>query len=115
MTGLNMMLIALGGFTFASVLPLAASAHSGDALVHAETVCLEQGVGPNSIPFETCVTRAAQAYELGRPDVAVAEARKVSAASKACIANDIEPMTKEFRECMAAETSKVTISHYETR
>ena len=49
MSRLNMIVIAVGGFAVAAVLPLAARAQSGDALAHAENICLEYGVGPNSV------------------------------------------------------------------
>jgi len=112
---LNMVAIALGGFTVAAALPLAVRAQSGDALAHAENVCLEQGVGPNTIPFEACVSLTARAYGRGEPDLAVIEARKISEASKACLSYDIEPMTQEYRQCMANESSKITVSRYEAR
>ena len=41
--------------------------------------------------------------------------RKVSDASQACLSYDIEPMTLGFRQCMANETSRITVSHYEAR
>ncbi len=115
MSRLTMIVIAMGGVATAAVLPMAGRAQSGDALAHAENACLEQGIGPHSVPFETCVSGAARAYDRGEPDLATAEARKVGAASKACIANDIEPMTLEFRQCMASETSRITVSRYEAR
>jgi len=115
MSRLNMIVIAVGGFALASVLPLAARAQSGDALAHAEYICLDQGVGPNSVPFEYCVNRAARAYDRGEPDRAAAEARKVSEASKACLSYDIEPMTMGFRQCMANETSRIIVGRYEER
>ena len=37
-------------------LPYAARAQSGDALAHAEHTCLDYGVGPNSVAFDTCVS-----------------------------------------------------------
>jgi len=116
MSRLNVIVIAAAGFfAAAAVLPLAARAQSGDALAHAENICLDYGVGPNSVPFETCVSRAARAYDRGEPDRAAAEARKVSDASKACLSYDIEPMTLGFRQCMANETSRINISRYEAR
>ena len=115
MSRLTMLVIAMSGFVFATAVPLGARAQSGDALARAENVCLEQGVGPNSVPFEMCVSHAARAYDRGAPDVAAAEARKVSDASKACLSYDIEPMTLEFRQCMANETSRITISRYDGR
>jgi len=111
----NMMAIALGGFALAAVLPLSVQAQSGDALAHAENICLEHGVGPYSVPFETCVSRAARAYDRGEPDLAALEARKVSDASKACLSYDIEPMTLGYRQCLANETSRISVSRYEAR
>ena len=115
MSRLNMIVIVVGGFAVASVLPLAARAQSGDALAHAENICLEYGVGPYSVPFETCVGRAARAYDRGEPGLAAVEARKVREASKACLSYDIEPMTLGYRECMANETSRIAVSRYEPR
>lgn len=111
MSRLNM--IALGGFALASVVPLVARAQSGTGLAHAENVCLEHGVGPNSVAFETCVNGAALAYDRGEPDLAAVVARKVSDASKACLSYDIEPMTMAFRQCMANQTSRIAVSRYE--
>lgn len=115
MSRLSMIVIAMGGLPVAAVSPPTARALSGDALAHAENVCLDQGVGPNSMPFETCVSRAARDFDRGEPDIAAAEARKVSDASKACLANDIEPLTAAFRQCMANETSRIAVSRYEPR
>jgi hypothetical protein len=115
MLRLNMIVIAVGGFAVASILPLAARAQSGDALAHAENICLEHGVGPYSVPFEICVSRAARAYDRGEPGLAAAEAHKVSDASKACLSYDIEPMTLGYRQCMATETSRIAVSRYEAR
>ncbi|WP_428672991.1 hypothetical protein [Reyranella sp.] len=115
MSRLNMMVIAVAGFAVASVVPLAVRAQTGDALAHAENICLDHGVGPYSVPFETCVSRAARAYDRGELDLAAAEARKVSDASKACLAYDIEPMTMGFRQCMANGTSRITVSRYEAQ
>jgi hypothetical protein len=115
MSRLNMMVIALGGFAVAAIMPLAVRAQSGDALAHAEYICLQQGIGPNSVPFESCVGHAARAYDRGEPELAAIEARKVGDASKSCLSQDIEPMTAEFRQCMASETGRIEVSRYEAR
>lgn len=115
MSRLNMIVVALGGFAVAAVSPLAVRAQSGDALAHAENICLEHGIGPHSLPFETCVSRAARDYDRGEPERAAAEARKVGEASKACLSYDIEPMTADFRQCLATETSRTAVSRYEAR
>jgi hypothetical protein len=115
MSRLKTVVIALGGLVAAATLPLAGHAQSGDALAHAENLCLEHGIGPHSVPFETCVRRAANDYQRGEPERAAAEAKKVSDASKACLSYDIEPMTVDFRECMTTETSRTRVSRYEAR
>jgi hypothetical protein len=102
----NMIFLALGAFITAAS-PLAAPhAQSGDALAHAERTCLDYGVGPNTISFETCVGRAATAYDRGEPGLAVAEARRVSDARQACMAYDIDPMTLGYRQCVANEANR---------
>ncbi|CAN5432234.1 hypothetical protein BH10PSE6_BH10PSE6_30440 [soil metagenome] len=113
MSRLNIIVIALGGFAIVSALPLAVRAQSGDALAKAEYTCLEHDVGPNSVGFDTCVGRAARAYDLGNPTAADAEARKVTEARQTCLSYDIEPMTLGYRQCMANETSKIALSSYE--
>ena len=115
MSRLNIIVIAVGAFAAAAILPLTARAQSGDALAHAENICLDSGIGPNSVPFEACVSRAAPAYDRGEPDLAAAEARKTGDASKACLANDVAPMTVEYRECMANESTTTPLSRYAAR
>lgn len=112
----NMIVIALGGFAIASALPLAAArAQSGDALAQAENICLDYGVGPGSIAFDTCVNRAASAYDRGEPGTAAAEARRVSDAGQACLSYGIEPMTLGYRECLARETDRRAFRRYEVQ
>jgi len=106
MSRLNMIVLALGSFTIAAALPLAVRAQSGDALAHAERTCLDYGIGPNSVAFDTCVGRAAGAYDRGEPGLAVAEARRISDARQACMAYDIDPMTLGYRQCVANETGR---------
>ena len=84
-----------------------------DALAKAENTCLDYGVGPSSVGFDTCVGRAARAYELGNPAAADADARKVTDARQTCLSYDIDPMTLGYRQCMANETSKIALSSYE--
>ena len=115
MSRLNIIVIAVGAFAAAAILPLTARAQSADALAHAEEICLDAGIGPNSVPFEACVGRAAWAYDRGEPERAAAEARQVGDASKACLANDVAPMTREYRECMATESTTSTLSRYAAR
>ena len=107
--------LAMCGFALVSALPLAVRAQSGDALAHADNICLEHGVGPNSVAFDTCVGRAARAYDRGDPSTAALEARRVGDAGEACLSYGIEPMTLGYRECMANETDRVALRRYEVR
>ncbi|MCW5736488.1 MAG: hypothetical protein KIS73_20335 [Enhydrobacter sp.] len=115
MSRLNIIVIAAGAFASVAVLSPTPRAQSGDALAHAESVCLDAGIGPHSVPFEACVTRAAQAYDRGQPYRAAAEARTIGDASKACLANDVEPMTQEYRQCMVDESTTTTAYRYAAR
>lgn len=105
----NIVFFALGAF-IAGAVPFAVRAQSGDALAHAEQTCLEAGVGPNSVTFDTCVARAAHAYVNGEPEVAVVEARRVADASKTCMSYDVDPMTLGWHQCIASETSRRTVA-----
>jgi hypothetical protein len=115
MPRLNIVVIAAGAFVAAAVLSPTPRAQSGDAIAHAENVCVDAGIGPHTVPFEACVRRAAQAYDRGEPYRAAAEARSVGDASQACLANDVEPMTAEYRQCMASESSTITATRYAAR
>jgi hypothetical protein len=115
MSRLTVIVIAVSGFAVAATLPFAARAQSGDALAHAENICLEHGLGPHSVAFETCVSHAARAYDRGEPERAAVEARKVGDAAQACLSYDIEPMTLGYRQCLANETGRITVSRYEPR
>ena len=109
----NMIVVVLGSFTIAAALPLAVRAQSGDALAHAEQTCLDSGVGPYTIAFDTCVGRAATAYDRGEPGLAVAEARRINDARQACMAYDIDPMTLGYRQCVANETNRGAMRRYD--
>ncbi|MBW8857194.1 MAG: hypothetical protein JF604_23340 [Bradyrhizobium sp.] len=102
--------LALGAFV-AGVAPYAVRAQSGDALAHAEQTCLDNGVGPNTVTFDTCVARAAHALVNGEPEAAAAEALRLADARQACMSYDIDPMTLGYHQCIASETRR----HYATR
>jgi hypothetical protein len=105
MSRLNTVFLALGAFV-AGAAPFAVRAQSGDALAHAELVCKDYGVVPYSVTFDTCVARAAQAYDRAEPDRASAEARRIADARQTCLSYDIDPMTLGFHQCVASESSK---------
>ena len=114
MSRLTMIAFAVGGFAVAAILPLAARAQSGDALAHAEHTCANSGIGPGSVAFDSCVSRAAWAYDRAEPGLAVAEAQRLADARDACLSYDIDPMTLGYRQCLASErrrSSRYAISY----
>ena len=102
---MNTIFLALGAF-IAGAAPFAVRAQSGDALAHAEQICLDNGVGPNTVAFDTCVARAAHAYVNGEPQAAAAEARRLADARQACMSYDIDPLTLGYHQCIASESRK---------
>jgi len=113
MSRLNTIFLALGGFIAAAV-PFAPRAQVGDALARAEHTCLESGVGPGSVAFDTCVARVAGAYHRAEPDLAIAEAQRIADARRACLSYDIDPMTLGYRQCLTSEsrrTVRYAVSH----
>jgi hypothetical protein len=107
MSRLNTIFLALGGF-IAAATPLAVRAQSGDALAKSERTCLDSGIGPGSVAFDTCVSRAASAYDRAEPGLAVAEAQRLAAAREACMSYDIDPMTLGYRQCLAGESRRAS-------
>jgi hypothetical protein len=99
--------LAVGAF-LAGTAPFAARAQSGDALAHAERTCLDQGVGPYSVTFDTCTARAAAAYDEGEPGLAAVEARRVAEARQACLSYDLDPQTLGYHQCIAQQTGRRT-------
>ena len=103
---LNIVFLAIGAF-IAGAAPLAARAQMvGDALANAEKTCLDNGIGPNSVTFDTCVAHAAHAYLHDRPQQAVIEARRIADANRACLSFDIQPQTMRYHQCLAEETQR---------
>lgn len=103
--------LAVGAF-LAGAAPYAARAqepeYSGDALAHAERTCLDQGIGPYSVTFDTCTARAASAYDEGEPGLAADEARRVADARDACMSYDLDPQTLGYHQCIAHEAQRPT-------
>jgi hypothetical protein len=97
--------LAVGAF-IAGAAPLAARAQSGDALAHAERTCLNQGIGPYSVTFDTCVARAASAYDEGEPGLAATEAHRIADARQACMSYDLDPQTLGYHQCIAHESDR---------
>jgi hypothetical protein len=97
--------LAVGAF-LAGAAPFAVRAQSGDALAHAERTCLDTGIGPHSVTFDTCVARAAIAFDQGAPALAADEARRIAEARDACLSYDLDPQTLGYHQCIAREVDR---------
>jgi hypothetical protein len=98
------------GVFLAGAVPFAARAQSGDALAHAERTCLDQGVGPYSVTFDTCTARAASAYDEGAPGLAADEARRVADARDECMSYDLDPQTLGYHQCIAHASERPVVT-----
>jgi hypothetical protein len=106
----TMIAIALGTFAFASVPFAAANAQMGDAVANAEHTCTIHGVGPSTVAFETCVERAAAAYDEGQPEQAAGEAVMVRSANDVCMSYGLTPATLGYRQCVGSQIEKRSIA-----
>jgi hypothetical protein len=94
----------LGGLAIATATPYqSANAYSGQSLVFAEHACLEYGVTPYTAAFESCVSRAASAFDRGQPDVAYMQARSSRDARDACLSYGLSPETLGYHQCVATQ------------
>ncbi len=67
----NLIMIALAGMAIAAVAPrYPADAQSGQSLAFAEQACLDYRRDAGTAAFESCVKRAARAFDRGEPDLA---------------------------------------------
>ncbi len=114
MSRLNAIFVALGSLAIVAT-PLASRAQSGDALANGELTCREYGVRAGTAAFETCVNRAAWAYDRGEPGLAAREAQRISDARNICLSYGLAPQTMGYRECVATETDRRAPRSSETR
>ena len=97
----------LVGLAIATATPYhPASAQSGQSLVFAEHACLEYGVTPHTPAFESCVSRAARAFDRGQPDVAYMQARTTREARDACLSYGVSPETLGYQQCIATQVDR---------
>ena len=103
----NALLVALGGMAFAAIAPRdGADAQSGQALAFAEHACLEYDVTPGTNAFESCVIRAARAFDRGEPDLAYTQARLTRAADVACQSHGVASDALRYGECVATQVDR---------
>ena len=115
MSRLNAIFIALGSLAIAAT-PLASShAQSGDALANGELTCRQYGVRAGTAAFETCVNRAAWAYDRGEPGLAALEAQRVSDARNICLSYGLPSQSLGYRECVATEIDRRALRSYDIR
>jgi hypothetical protein len=84
------------------------NAPSGQARAFGENACLDYGVAPNSAAYESCVNRAAQAFERGEPDIAYMQARITRDAREACLSLGLAPDTLGYKQCVANQVERRT-------
>jgi hypothetical protein len=115
MPRLKPILVALGSAAIAAT-PLASSfAQSPVSMVDAQRTCRSYGVVPGSSVYDTCVNRAAWAYDRGEPAMASLEAQRVSDARNLCLSYGISPQSLGYSECVAAEIDRRAVRTYEVR
>jgi hypothetical protein len=106
MSRLTAISAALGSLAIVAM-PLASShAQSPASLVDAGRVCRDYGVTPGSVAYDSCVNRAAWAYDRGEPGMATLEAQRVSDARNICLSYGISPRTMGYNECVATEIDR---------
>jgi len=96
----------LGGAALALAPVAFANAQSGDALANAERTCMDYGVSPNSAGFNTCVDRAALAYDRGEPEMADHQAATVRDAHDVCRSYGLGVRTLGFKQCVTNELNR---------
>jgi hypothetical protein len=97
----------LGGLAIATATPnQPANAQSGPSLVFAEHACLDYRVTPHTPAFESCVSRAANAFDRGQPDVAYMQARSTRDAHETCLSYGLAPETLGYRQCVATQVDQ---------
>ena len=81
---------------------------AGGVRVFAERACLDYDLTPGTAAYETCVSRAAKAFEQGEPDVAYMQARATREARDACLSNALEP--PNFTQCIVKRANSSTLT-----
>jgi hypothetical protein len=81
-------------------------------LAHAERACIDTGVTPNSAGFDTCVDRAAFAFDRGQPAAAYHEATAVREANNVCLSYGLSPQSLGYKGCVGNQIEKGTVAAY---
>jgi hypothetical protein len=97
--------VALGALAVAATAFAAppSSFKPGTAQVMAEKTCAEQGIRPNSAPWELCLAHVTRAYEWGEAALAKQLAHSASVARDSCMNEGLRVETMGFRDCVDHE------------
>ena len=115
MSRLNAIFVALGGLGIVATPLVSSHAQSPASMVDAARICRDYGVRPGSAAYDTCINRAASAYDRDQPGLATAEAARVSDVRNLCLSYGIAPQTLGYRECVSAELDRRAIPSSEVR
>jgi hypothetical protein len=85
-----------------------ANAQAIQARVFAERACLDYGIEPSTTAHESCVARAARAFDRGEPDIAYMHARATRDAREACVTYGVQPETPGYQQCVATQVERRT-------
>jgi hypothetical protein len=115
MSRLNAIFVALGSFAIVAVPLTSSHAQTPASLEDAAAICRDYGVRPGNPAYDTCVNRAAWAYDSGQPGLATLEAQRVSDARNICLSYGLAPQTMGYRECVATEIDRRALRSREIR
>jgi len=71
---------------------------------HAQRICREEGIRPNSEVHEICLSQTIGALERGELRLARGFARVAVDAHEACLRSGLQPQTEGFRACTDRES-----------
>jgi hypothetical protein len=115
MSRLNAIFVAVGSLAIVATPLVSSHAQSPASMVDAGRTCRDYGVRPGSTAYDSCVTRAAAAYDRGESGLATLEAERVADARNLCLSYGITPQTLGYRECVAAEIDRRAIPTVQVR
>jgi hypothetical protein len=71
---------------------------------HAQRICREEGISPNSEAHEICLSQAIRGLEQGELHLARRYASVAVDAQEACLRSGLQPQTESFRACANRES-----------
>ena len=71
---------------------------------HAQRICREEGISPDSEVHEICLSQTIRGLEQGELRLARRYARVAVDAQEACLRSGLQPQTESFRACTDSES-----------